>query len=220
MRDLKKMRERHEFSLDNREMALIFAALLLLLVLSFALGVMAGKGMKGEVLVSSPAVLEPLQKEGVRGEEMTPPAREAGAGSPVTETGTAPTATAQPQFTFYETLTKITPETMRKKEEKTPPEAVRKKEDKPPLPETGTEGGKYSIQLSSSQERKRSISIVEGLKRKGYPVFLEEVDIAGKGTWYRVKVGHFASRDEASKYARIMKIRERISTFVIVAGEQ
>lgn len=204
MRDLKKMRERHEFSLDNREMALIFAALLLILVLSFALGVMAGKGMRGEVLVSSPAALE---ERGAAGEGLSATDRELIVGSTVTETGSQPTVEAQTQFTFYETLTKVTPDT------------TLRREDKPQLPPAEFEGGKYSIQLSSSQEKKRSLHIVEGLKKKGYPAFLEEVDIKGKGTWYRVKVGRFSSREDAAKYARLMKKRDRISTFVIVTGE-
>jgi len=192
MRDLRKIREKHEFSLDNIELALVFAALLLLLVLSFSLGVMAGRGMKEVVLVQTPA------------EGFTP----SSTGAPQT------TATpAEPQFTFYETLTKVTPETI------TPVEKTVAPVEKTKLPPADVKGGKFSIQLSSSTDKNRSRRKVDELKKKGYPAFLEEADLKEKGKWYRVKVGHFTSREEATKYAISMRKKEKISNFVVVSGE-
>jgi len=202
MRDLKKIREKHEFSLDNIELALVFAALLLLLVLSFSLGVMAGRGMKEVVLVQTPA------------EGFTPSSIEASAITVEASTG-APqtTAAAEPQFTFYETLTKVTPETV------TPVEKTVAPVEKTKLPPADVKGGKYSIQLSSSTDKNRSRRRVDELKKRGYPAFLEEADLKEKGKWYRVKVGHFASRDDATRYAISMRKKEKISNFVVVSGE-
>lgn len=204
------MKDKHEFSLGNRDLAMIFAALLLLLVLSFALGVMAGKGMKGVELVRQPlSVVENT----AQGSGVTPTAREAAVEPSPTTTGVLPTSSgaAVPsgptQYTFYETLPKISPQTAKKEVEKPKPSSAEAK------------GGKYSIQLSSSQDKAQSLRRVEDLKKKGYPAFLEEVEIKGKGTWYRVKVGHFAARDEASRYAVSMRRKEGIPSFVIVSGE-
>jgi len=203
MRDLKKIREKHEFSLDNIELALVFAALLLLLVLSFSLGIMAGRGMKEVVLVQTPA------------EGFTPSSIEASAITEAASKGPPQTTatTAEPQFTFYETLTKVTPETI------TPGGKTVAPVEKTKLPPADVKGGKYSIQLSSSTDKNRSRRKVDELKKKGYPAFLEEADLKEKGKWYRVKVGHFASREEATKYAISLRKKEKISNFVVVSGE-
>jgi cell division septation protein DedD len=133
---------------------------------------------------------------------------EASKGSPQTTA-----AAAEPQFTFYETLTKVTPETI------TPVEKTVSPVEKSKLPPADVMGGKFSIQLSSSTDKNSSKRKVDELKKKGYPAFLEEADLKEKGIWYRVKVGHFASRDEATKYAISMRKKEKFPNFVVVSGE-
>ncbi len=212
MRDLEKLREKREFSLGNRELALVFSAFLLLLVLSFALGVMAGRGLKGVVLVQQPM---PLDGNGVTVPAAPAPREIAGAPATVptgsTVTATVPTA-GTVQYTFYETLTKSPAPAAAKPEKSSAPAAS------PPAIHQD-KGGKFTIQLSSSQEKGKSSRRVEELKKKGYPAYLEGVDITGKGTWYRVKVGHFMTREDATRYALSMRRKEGISSFVIVAGD-
>jgi cell division septation protein DedD len=56
----------------------------------------------------------------------------------------------------------------------------------------------------------------ESLKSKTYPAYIETVELPGKGTWYRVKVGGFTTEDEAKKYGNDMITAEPDVKSVIV----
>ncbi|MGH7889718.1 MAG: SPOR domain-containing protein, partial [Thermodesulfobacteriota bacterium] len=69
-------------------------------------------------------------------------------------------------------------------------------------------GGKYTVQIGSFQEEDKAKQVVESLRSKGYPVFINEVAIAGQGTRYRARVGTFKTREDARLYADNLKNRE------------
>ncbi|MEW6145124.1 MAG: lytic transglycosylase domain-containing protein [Thermodesulfobacteriota bacterium] len=60
--------------------------------------------------------------------------------------------------------------------------------------------GQYAVQLASFPDLQLAKEMEESLKSKTYPAYIETVDLPGKGTWYRVKVGGFPSKDEAKRY--------------------
>jgi hypothetical protein len=60
--------------------------------------------------------------------------------------------------------------------------------------------GQYAVQLASFPDLQLAKEMEESLKSKTYPAYIETVDLPGKGTWYRVKIGGFPSEDEAKRY--------------------
>jgi hypothetical protein len=40
----------------------------------------------------------------------------------------------------------------------------------------------------------------EGFKARGYDPIINQIDIKGKGTWFRVSLGAFATQEEAKTY--------------------
>lgn len=69
-----------------------------------------------------------------------------------------------------------------------------------------TESGRsFTIQLAASQDKKYADGMVSRLKEKNYPAYLETAKIAGKGTWYRVRIGGFRDRDEANRFLDTLK---------------
>ncbi len=60
--------------------------------------------------------------------------------------------------------------------------------------------GQYAVQLASFPDLEIAREMERSLKSKTYPAYIETVDLPGKGTWYRVKVGKFTTEDEAKKF--------------------
>lgn len=60
--------------------------------------------------------------------------------------------------------------------------------------------GKFTIQLGSHRTLKEAEEFAEGFKARGYDTIINQIDIKGKGTWYRVSLGAFATNDEARAY--------------------
>jgi cell division septation protein DedD len=56
----------------------------------------------------------------------------------------------------------------------------------------------YAIQVESSSDKGRAMLQIDVLNKKGFAAFIEEVDIAGKGTYYRVMIGPFLTKAQAS----------------------
>jgi DedD protein len=59
--------------------------------------------------------------------------------------------------------------------------------------------GEYTIQVSSFQTNEEANAYAASLKRKGFTPYVVSTQIAGKGTWHRVRLGVFASADDASR---------------------
>lgn len=62
--------------------------------------------------------------------------------------------------------------------------------------------GKFTIQLGSYNNLEEAKQFAEGFTVRGYSPIINEVKIAGKGTWYRVSLGLFNSVDEAKAYIK------------------
>jgi cell division septation protein DedD len=73
---------------------------------------------------------------------------------------------------------------------------------------------RYTIQIASVKDRPTAEALTQRLKRKGYPVFILPHVIPKRGTWYRVRVGHFTKRDEARELAQQLSRRERLTTYI------
>lgn len=81
-------------------------------------------------------------------------------------------------------------------------------------PATAETSGAWAIQVAATQNEAQGSQLVERLEKLGYAAFLVKVEIAGKGTWYRVRVGGYASRKAAeTDLAKLEK--ERFSPMIV-----
>ena len=87
------------------------------------------------------------------------------------------------------------------------------------VPEGKLPTGRFTINVASFKERKRADRLVDELKEKGYLAFVAKATIPQKGTWYRVSVGRFSTRKEAQAFARAVKEKEGMDSFVRETGE-
>lgn len=60
--------------------------------------------------------------------------------------------------------------------------------------------GKFTIQLGSHRTLKEAEDFAEGFKARGYDAIINQIEIKGKGTWYRVSLGVFNNTEEAKSY--------------------
>jgi cell division septation protein DedD len=64
-------------------------------------------------------------------------------------------------------------------------------EDKKPKP-------KFTLQLSSFQDKVEADAFLSSVKAAGYQAYLTEAEVSGKGTFYRVRLGSYRSLDAAN----------------------
>ena len=60
--------------------------------------------------------------------------------------------------------------------------------------------GKFTIQLYANQSKAAAEDFADPFIVKGYDVIINEAEIPGKGTWFRVSIGAFDTHEEAKKY--------------------
>jgi cell division septation protein DedD len=178
------------------QLVLLGGAFTLASAIVFVLGMFVGKEIEGRKVVRPE---EPLVKVPVR------PAPK----------GTADTENARNKddLTFYNTLTKP-PEAKpaeARAEEKVPGVASKaisntrsepKGDAESADPRTGART--WSVQVNSYPDARSANELIDRLKNKGYNAFVTEANIKGK-VWYRVRVGRFASREEAIKAEAALK---------------
>ncbi len=88
------------------------------------------------------------------------------------------------------------------------------KVQKAPEAPTPSADGAWTLQLSAYQDKAEAERFVAGLRDKGYAPFIIEANVAGKGTWFRVRMGRFGSKDAASTYLADFKRETSIAAIV------
>lgn len=84
-------------------------------------------------------------------------------------------------------------------------------------PETAADGA-WTVQLSAYQDRAEADRFAAGLRDKGYAPFIVEANIPGKGTWFRVRMGRFPSKDAATRYMDDFRRETAMSAIVTTAN--
>ena len=84
----------------------------------------------------------------------------------------------------------------------------------PATPEGNLQAGRYTVNVASFRDKRNTDRLMKELEEKGYEVFVEKADIPQKGVLYRVAVGRFPSRRQAQAFARGLKERDGINSFV------
>ncbi len=77
----------------------------------------------------------------------------------------------------------------------------------PPASAGGVSGG-FAVHVSSYQQIRRAETEAAGLEARGFVTDIVKVDLGERGTWYRVRVGSVATRDEANALARRLQDEE------------
>lgn len=76
-----------------------------------------------------------------------------------------------------------------------------------------------TIQISSLRDPEDAERRVQELKNLGFPAYRVSATVEGRGTWYRVRIGHFASRKEAGPMLKRIQ-REHQNAFLVKATEK
>lgn len=84
-------------------------------------------------------------------------------------------------------------------------------------PETSPDGA-FTLQLSAFQDRAEAERFAAGLRDKGYAPFIVEAVIPARGTWFRVRMGRFPSREAAGRYLADFKRETAIEAIVTGAN--
>jgi cell division septation protein DedD len=69
---------------------------------------------------------------------------------------------------------------------------------RPVSPQPPATGGPLTIQVASMKDGAAAERAVAKLKREGYSAYLSRIVIAGQGLWFRVRVGHYKTREQAA----------------------
>lgn len=80
----------------------------------------------------------------------------------------------------------------------------------PPTPNKGN----LTIQIASFSDQGQANDRVSRLRQSKVDARIVQAEVGGK-TWYRVQIGGFKSRDEASKYANQLKAQGAVQDFII-----
>ena len=86
------------------------------------------------------------------------------------------------------------------------------------LPDAPPAAGTWAVQLSAYQDRGEADRFAAGLRDKGYAPYIVEASIPGKGTWFRVRMGRFGSRDAASRYMDDFRRETSMNAIVTTAN--
>jgi tetratricopeptide (TPR) repeat protein len=82
-----------------------------------------------------------------------------------------------------------------------------------------SEGFFYSGQVASFRSHQDAAEAVKALAARGQKAFYEKSQVKGKGVYFRVYVGYYASRDEARKELGRLKADKVIGDFLIQKKE-
>jgi cell division protein FtsN len=85
-----------------------------------------------------------------------------------------------------------------------------------PAKKTSAKKG-FSVQVASLRFSDDADLLAAELRKKGYDSYVVPVDVPGKGKLYRVRIGAFKARKEASSYAAGLKKKDPVFKSVFVA---
>jgi len=240
MRDTHRLKEKYELTLDNRQIATLTVVLLILLGGVFVLGVSVGKKLAGEQpqVAAADKPQDILAAVDQKTDALDAMAQDASltfhealrAPMPPTATETPPVepkpekpaaepdaaivahASADPAPTPEPAgQVKPTPVPTRTTDAGDLKAAFGRVQAKPA--ETSATGD-WTLQLSASQDKSESDQFAARLRDKGYAPFIVRADVPGRGVWYRVRMGRFASKDAAQRYLADFQRETQMDAFV------
>ena len=83
------------------------------------------------------------------------------------------------------------------------------------LPAPPPDPGKFTVQVGATQDRMEAREMVARASKGGLRPYVMEARLAGRGLWYRVRVGAFADRARADQYRRDVERELRMPAVVM-----
>jgi DedD protein len=80
---------------------------------------------------------------------------------------------------------------------------------------SGHEGG-YALQVSSFRTQLEANQFADQLRARGHKAYVLEAHVPGRGTWFRVRLGPFASQQAAAAYRTSFEAREHVVPFIVL----
>ena len=84
----------------------------------------------------------------------------------------------------------------------------------PKVPDATSSTGAFTLQLGASPSRDDAERQASRLREKGYAPYIVTAEVPGKGTWYRVRMGSFPTKDAATRYLQDFKRETQAEAFV------
>lgn len=241
-RDGELFKDKIEVSLDGRQIFCLFSGGAVIAALVFVLGVMVGRRVEARTgpehaAAGSPSSdpLAALDQFAARGDAdaetatasdaQLPSALREGQAAPPTPVDVSlahpapapePAAKAEPVKPEPAKVEPPKPEPAKPEPAKVEPPKPEPAKPEPVKPEPPkAEGkGRYTLQLSSFQTRAEADAFSAELKKAGYSLSITEANVAGKGTWFRVRLGAYGSHEEALAAKADFESKQKIIAYV------
>jgi cell division septation protein DedD len=230
VRDAERFKDKIEVSLDSRQVFFLFFGGAVIACLVFVLGVMVGKRLEGRERVAHKATtsaqVDPLaaldelgadeQAEG-KGDDLAfaaALAADAKKASPAPVVAPAPappkvTAAPAPEAAAAPAKAKESAKDADKDKDKEPGKEAKETSDKPK-----EKKGKFTLQISSFQERADADALVAKLSGSGYKPYLIMSNVPDKGVFFRVRIGEFGSKSDAQDAKSEFEKKQHLLAYV------
>ncbi|HWP59768.1 MAG TPA: SPOR domain-containing protein [Candidatus Acidoferrales bacterium] len=76
--------------------------------------------------------------------------------------------------------------------------------------------GNWTVQVNAFPHERDANELAKRLSAKGYDAYVVPVEVKGR-TWYRVRVGRFANREQAKELQETMKTKEKLTNAITVS---
>ena len=174
---------------EKKEIIIVLTIVMVLIITSFTLGIRLGRKLA-------------LSENGIKAEDV----KEVELKSAVEEDAEA-TISEDSKLSDEEKLKKLMDESKDRLNDElqkfSSEETSAKVETKDaPIKTESNMAGKFTIQLGSYSTIDEAKQFAEGFTVRGYNPIINEVQIEGKGNWYRVSLGIFDSVEEAKTYIK------------------
>jgi cell division septation protein DedD len=203
----------HEIHLTGKQLVFLFMATTVISVVIFLCGVLVGRGVRSER--DQPDAVDDTIAATAPAQANTPSAP-----------GTAAIEPPNPPAEEGELSYKKRLESEGTPTEKLKPKPAEPRAERPvpsPAPTAGVASGNASnggrpgtwvVQLVAIRDRSAATSIVERLKRKGYPAFLVNPVPGSPAPVFKVQVGRYNDRAEAERVSDRLKKEERFQPWI------
>lgn len=218
MRDLDRLQDVVEYRVTPGQLRLFFLGVLAVACAIFAVGVSVGKRFEpaGAGLAVDP--LAQLDQAGLLAGNTEAEAEEEEP-TPLTyhaELTNRPSASnAAEQHTTEENAAEGSDSPAAAASDNAPDtERLQSEPAQPERPNPG-ESSVFTLQVASFEARDEAQQFATNLRSRGHSVFLVRTSTPERGTWYRVRVGPFHNRREATRYQARFERTERLPTFLV-----
>jgi cell division septation protein DedD len=192
IRDLHRWKDKVELTLDGRQVFFLFFGGAVVACLLFVCGVLVGKRMEARALAMTPAAQsDPLAALDQLGD--VDPADEA--------------------LTYHKTLAGRQPPHA---ELPPPPRPVAERQAPAVAapPAAAPKGDRYTLQLSAFADKADADEFMRKVQALGYRPFVVASEVPGRGVFYRVRVGDYATRQAATDAKSDIEKKQHLPAYV------